>query len=402
MSVYKRGASWRAEIKSDRIGEMPYRCTRTFDTKIEAKAFEKSQYLELAEARRLGRTMPETLSVKDALEKWWLETEKSQAPSYRITNQYRKEAWKKVYFAEIPIRDLTVQHLEGWVRDEREKEKSESTIRNCLYVLRSLYKHAKKKWKWAIADPTIEVLGEVGASNKRDRRLSEKEHRQLVDVFALMQKKQCGAINALAHDPLAKIVIKRSEIVQDNASERKIEIPYHDSLRYISPAFETAIEAAMRRGRMFEIQWKWIDWDARMILIPPESQGPANKRAPARLPMSPGLFNTLKQLNGVDDNGAIKHREGDEAEAAVFGTLASDRAYRLLRLACHLLGIKDLHWHDLRHEACSRLAEADWTIQQIQVVSGHKTLQSLQRYMHIRPETIHRLWDRKAQEEAAA
>ena len=161
MPVYKRGAVWRAEIKTNRIGEKPFRIARTFDTKTEAKTFEKAQRDALAEARRVGRAMPDTISVGEALEKWWLETEKAQAPSYRTTNQYRKDAWKKVYFAKLPVRELTVQHLEGWVSDERDREKSESTIRNCLYVLRALYKHAKKNWKWAISDPTIEVLGDV-------------------------------------------------------------------------------------------------------------------------------------------------------------------------------------------------------------------------------------------------
>ncbi len=401
MSVYKRGAVWRAEIKSSRIGEKPYRIVRTFDTKSEAKAFEKSQLLELAEARRLGRSMPDALTLSEALEKWWDETEKSQAVSYRATNVYRKDAWKTVYFAKVPVIDLTVQHLEGWVRDERARGISESTIRNCLFVLRALYKHAQKKWKWQIDDPTIEVLSDVGTSNLRDRRLSTQEYQQLSAVFALLRRRQLGADSTLTVDPSARITIKRSEIVQDGYPDRKIELPYHSSLLYISAAFETAIEAAMRRGRMFEMRWRWLDWNARMIVIPPEFQGPANKKVSAKLPMSPTLVRTLKQLNGENDDGSITCRVGDEANQSVFGPLISDRAYRLLRIACDLLYIEDLHWHDLRHEACSRLAEMGWTIQQIQVVSGHRTLQSLQRYMHIRPESIHRLWKEPEQDQAA-
>ena len=152
---------------------------------------------------------------------------------------------------------------------------------------------------------------------------------------------------------------------------------------------------------MFEMRWRWLDWNARMIVIPPEFQGPANKKVSAKLPMSPTLVRTLKQLNGENDDGSITCRVGDEANQSVFGPLISDRAYRLLRIACDLLYIEDLHWHDLRHEACSRLAEMGWTIQQIQVVSGHRTLQSLQRYMHIRPESIHRLWKEPEQDQAA-
>ena len=51
--------------------------------------------------------------------------------------------------------------------------------------------------------------------------------------------------------------------------------------------------------------------------------------------------------------------------------------------ACKMLGIKDLHFHDLRHEACSRLAEDGKTIPEIQQVSLHDSWSSLQRYVQV-------------------
>ena len=59
-----------------------------------------------------------------------------------------------------------------------------------------------------------------------------------------------------------------------------------------------------------------------------------------------------------------------------------------------LIGVEDLHWHDLRHEGCSRLAEDGWTIPQIQQVSLHESWYSLQRYVHVPNRTASRLeWD---------
>lgn len=52
--------------------------------------------------------------------------------------------------------------------------------------------------------------------------------------------------------------------------------------------------------------------------------------------------------------------------------------------ACKLLGIDDLHFHDLRHDGISRLFEMGATIPQAAVVSGHRSWQSLKRYSHIR------------------
>jgi integrase len=52
--------------------------------------------------------------------------------------------------------------------------------------------------------------------------------------------------------------------------------------------------------------------------------------------------------------------------------------------ACPLLGIDDLHFHDLRHEGVSRLFEMGRTIPQVVTVSGHRSWQSLKRYTHLR------------------
>lgn len=51
--------------------------------------------------------------------------------------------------------------------------------------------------------------------------------------------------------------------------------------------------------------------------------------------------------------------------------------------ACKMLGIKDLHFHDLRHEGISRLFEMAQTIPQVASVSGHRSWQSLKRYTHM-------------------
>ena len=53
-----------------------------------------------------------------------------------------------------------------------------------------------------------------------------------------------------------------------------------------------------------------------------------------------------------------------------------------------VLQINDLHFHDLRHEGISRLFEADWDIQQVAAVSGHRDWKMLQRYTHLRPSYI--------------
>lgn len=51
--------------------------------------------------------------------------------------------------------------------------------------------------------------------------------------------------------------------------------------------------------------------------------------------------------------------------------------------ACRALEIKDLHFHDLRHEGTSRLAEMGRTVPQLAAVTGHRSWSSLERYTHV-------------------
>lgn len=53
--------------------------------------------------------------------------------------------------------------------------------------------------------------------------------------------------------------------------------------------------------------------------------------------------------------------------------------------ACNVMGIEDLHFHDLRHEAATRLAEQGLSIPQIQQVTGHQSWSSLQIYVNMQP-----------------
>lgn len=58
------------------------------------------------------------------------------------------------------------------------------------------------------------------------------------------------------------------------------------------------------------------------------------------------------------------------------------------------LDIKDLHFHDLRHEAISRLIERGvFNLMEVAAISGHKSLAMLKRYTHLRSARLIRKLD---------
>ena len=52
------------------------------------------------------------------------------------------------------------------------------------------------------------------------------------------------------------------------------------------------------------------------------------------------------------------------------------------------VGIVNFRWHDLRHEATSRLFEKGLNIMEVASITGHQDLKMLNRYTHIKPESL--------------
>jgi integrase len=52
------------------------------------------------------------------------------------------------------------------------------------------------------------------------------------------------------------------------------------------------------------------------------------------------------------------------------------------------LKLVNVHFHDLRHEAVSRFVEAGFSDQEVSAISGHKSMQMLKRYTHLRAEDL--------------
>lgn len=99
---------------------------------------------------------------------------------------------------------------------------------------------------------------------------------------------------------------------------------------------------------------------------------------------------------------AIAHpvRPGD-TDLVFFGEPGRDgkrRPYTISKVWADALvraGIKDLHFHDLRHEAVSLLVEKGLSDQEVAAISGHKSMQMLRRYTHLRAEDLVGKLDRR-------
>lgn len=138
---------------------------------------------------------------------------------------------------------------------------------------------------------------------------------------------------------------------------------------WLWPAVQLAVETAMRQGELLSLTWKQIDRKHRLALL--DNPEKIKNEEPRAVPLSPAALDILNNLP-TSASGRV---------------LPVERMtlYHAFRYACDRAGVNDYTFHDLRHEALSRLAErGDFTVLELAEVSGHKTLQMLKRYTHLR------------------
>jgi len=81
----------------------------------------------------------------------------------------------------------------------------------------------------------------------------------------------------------------------------------------------------------------------------------------------------------------MKKQKGDDDRIFPYDPRSVSSAFTK---SCQACGIEDLRFHDLRHEATSRLFEKGYTITEVQMFTLHEDWGAMQRYANLRPEDI--------------
>ncbi|MDR8877460.1 Tyrosine recombinase XerC [Burkholderia multivorans] len=131
-----------------------------------------------------------------------------------------------------------------------------------------------------------------------------------------------------------------------------------------------ALETAMRQGELLKLRWENIDLRTRIAHLPITKNG--SKRD---VPLSLRAVDALTRL-GVQADGQVFEYTSDGFKSA-------------WRALVRRVGIQDLHFHDLRHEAVSRLFElGTLDMMEVATISGHKSMQMLKRYTHLKASNL--------------
>ena len=148
---------------------------------------------------------------------------------------------------------------------------------------------------------------------------------------------------------------------------------------FIGPVVRLALETAMRRGEIASIRWRDVDLNNRIVHLY-ETKNGEDRDVPLS-PIAVGIFKSLSKVRRID--GLVFGIRADAITKA-FGRVCE----RTKNQSGEIEPIEDLRFHDLRHEATSRLFEKGLRTEVVKAITGHKTYQMLDRYTHLKAEDI--------------
>lgn len=318
MATYrKRSGGWRAEVS-----KLGVRDSATFPTRAAATAWATAREAEINASAGRSR-YDNDYTLLDAMQRY--------ASDVSVTKrgvrweQVRLQAFEKTMsFVGEKIESIKADTIAKW-RDERLKTVSSATVRRELTLVSGVFNYAMKEWRWCSTNPTKQITW-PSDSKPRDRRISTQE---------------------------IELILSTLEHVEG--------VPPSMLKQELAIVFLLALETAMRQGEILSLTWDRVHLNQRYVHLDETKNG--HSRDVALTTQAVELLKVM-QLNSNQPN--------------VF-RLVSGTADTLFRKARDKVGISDLHFHDTRHEATTRLARK-LDVLDLARMTGHKDTRSLMVY----------------------
>ena len=300
--------------------------TRTFDSKGKAEVWAAGIESEMGRGVFVSRAEAEGTTLAEALVRYAVEVSNKKKSGPR--EAYTIRVWRESTLGPRALASIRGKDIAQAVRGFEARGLAPNTIRIHLALLSHLFNTARTAWGMeSLTNPVDLVKGQ-------------------------RPKLPGGRTRRLVDDELPRLLAAA-----------------HTYGGEIGPLITWAIETAMRRGEIAAMRWDHLDRRARVLLIPETKTG-----TPRRVPLSTAALGVLDALPRRLDGRVWAMRPDSISQA--------------FERVCKAAGIEGLTFHDLRHEATSRLFEKGLNPMEVAAITGHKTLQMLKRYTHLRAEDL--------------
>jgi integrase len=329
--------------RSDDCREWAREVERAIDVSASGKPFDKAYWLHVPQSPALRN---EVIIPQDTPHRLWTLSRAlthylaTETPKKKGAHQETKRinAWLAHPLAKKKLIEVTRDAIKEHIKARTEKGRRAMTIRNEVLLLSALYRHAREEWRLDIPNP---VLGSDLPSRgpARKRRLEDGHDGEPSD-----EEKLLAACEGRKHgEEMRDLII-------------------------------IALETGMREGEILRIEAghvRRLHGGAWIIHVPKTKNDEERD-----VVLSPRARETLQRRS-----------EGLQPSDRLF-SLNSDTVVSRFRDFRDRAGLPHIRFHDLRHEAVSRMAARGLTIGELKNQSGHKTASVLLDYVNARASDI--------------
>lgn len=315
-TITKRNNKWRVQIRRKGVSK-----SEQFRTKAEAAAW--ADEIESKIKNGSYNTGIPYMTFAEVIDKYIKEVS-------RHKKSYREEKLRLLRLMDMPIGRVFLQDLSEndfilW-RDERLSKVSAGSVLREWHTLSHIMTMTCGEWKFLKENP-LKNVRKPKTPKERTRRYTDQEIERLVFVSGY----------DLSHAPLTK---------QSRAAA----------------AMLFAIETAMRAGEICNAKWADLNSQSRVLHIPTSKNG-----HPRNVPLSSKAMDIINHLALL--------RTQDCELIFQLNSRSLDANFRILKERAGLADA-DLHFHDTRREALSRLSEKV-DVMTLAKISGHRDIKIL-------------------------
>jgi integrase len=328
-----RGSTWRAIVR--KVGFKAE--SKTFDTKAEATRWATG--VESAMDSGKHRDIPREgrgVTVAHIFQRY-LKEEAPKRKGARNAGTNIRYLLRTAAFMDRRLDQINAADIRDY-RDKRLTEVSPASVNRIMNDISGIFRHAIKEWGAPLqANPVHLVSRPKNHNVSRTRRWTEDEIQRVLK-----------AVNWKEDEKLAS----------------------RPGPAVVGWAVLLGIETAMRRGELCQLRPKDINAEEKYAQLYDTKNGDSR-----RVPLS---VKALKWLTFLS--------EGKEQDALLFGIKPGSLSYAWRR-ARREAGLQNanIHFHDTRHEAATRMSKKLVNVLELSAVTGHRSLQSLKRYYNPTP-----------------
>lgn len=348
MIVKTPAGTWKALIRKRGFPTV----SKTFRMKRDAEDWGRRTEDEMVRGMYIQRAPAERMTVADALERYLAEVSPTKRPAsascdLRHSKPLIRSIGKYSLAALTPevIAKYRDERLAGLDRKDAKgkpapKPRSPNTVRLDLALLGHMFNTAIREWGIGLPSNPVQNIRRPSAPPGKERRISAEEEARLMKV-----------IDAHSNPMLGWIV-------------------------------NIALETGMRSSEITTLRRGQVDLKRRIVRLLD-----TKNTQPRTVPLSTKATDTFREafanpIRPIDTDLVFFGEPGKDGQRRPYNF---NKVWMQLKAS---VGLKDLRFHDLRHEAVSRFVEGGLSDQQVAAISGHKSMQMLRRYTHLRTEDL--------------